>query len=67
LAAKIRWASKQSTTAEQARNAADALIAAGYKKYHPEAVGEVEVIGPETTRVGSSISHKGVIYREQTQ
>lgn len=63
LAAKIRWASKRSTTAEQARDAADTLIAAGYRKHRPVEVGEVEVIGPDTTRVGEQINHKGVIYK----
>lgn len=63
LATKIRWASKSSTTAEQARAAADSLIAAGYRSHRPEVVGEVEVIGPDTTRVGEVISHKGITYR----
>ena len=62
LAIKIRWASRTSTTAEQARDAADALIAAGYRKHHPEQVGAVEVIGPDTTRVGDQIVHNGDSY-----
>jgi hypothetical protein len=62
LAAKIRWSSRDSTTAEQARDAADALIAAGYRMHQPESVGDVEVIGPDTTRVGEQINHKGVTY-----
>lgn len=59
---KIRWASKKSLTAGQAQDVAEALISAGYYKWNPEAIGEVEVIAPQTTRVGEVISHKGIAY-----
>ena len=62
LAVKIRWASKKSITAEQARDAAEAVLGAGYRKFCAEAVGDIETIGPETTRVGEMINHRGVIY-----
>lgn len=42
LAAKIRWASKPSATAAQARDAADVIIAAGYRK--PRTITTVEEI-----------------------
>lgn len=67
LAMKIRWASRHSTTAEQARDAADAILADGYRKHCPESVGEVEVIGPETTRVGEVVSHRGFTYQRGGQ
>jgi hypothetical protein len=63
LACKIRWASKKSTSAEQARDAAEALLAAGYG-LHPEKVGEVEKIGTDTARIGDTIVHRGVTYRQ---
>jgi len=65
LAVKIRWASQQSTTAEQARDAAAAVLSAGYRKCIPESVGEAEIIGPDTTRVGEMINHRGVIYTRE--
>jgi len=62
LEVKVRWASKKSLTAEQARDVTDALISAGYFKWNPQVIGEVEVIAPNTSRVGEVISHKGVRY-----
>lgn len=35
--------------------------------FTPERVGEVEAIGPETTRVGDQIVHKGVKYRREVR
>ena len=33
--------------------------------FTPEQVGEVETIGPETTRIGEVISHRGVNYHRK--
>ena len=35
--------------------------------FTPESLGEVELIGPETTRIGDVISHKGEKYVLNTQ
>lgn len=42
-----------------------AEVAAVREEFRPETVGEIETIAPETTRVGDTIVHKGVTYREE--